>query len=155
MKKVLLSFILFLVSPAIAFDPIEDGFARGAKALQQNDLKQAAEIWFPLAEREHAGSRIYFIYVLSQDVSVAGSNPKIMNLLTEMAQYNDADPIQYNQSEQILLWKVYQEHKLSNKAEAWLKKIGKTAAEAEAIFQQDKANAKAVLDDFKKGYPNN
>lgn len=155
MKKCFLSLILFLANPAIAFDPIEEGFAHGAKALQQNDLKQAAEIWFPLAERGHAGSRIYFFYVLSQDLSLAASNPKMMNLLTEMAQYNDADPIQYNQSEQILLWKVYQEHKLFDKAEAWLKKIGKTAAEAEAIFQQDKANAKVVLDDFKKGYPNN
>lgn len=77
----------------------------------------------------------------------------MMNLLTEMAQYNDADPIQYNQSEQILLWKVYQEHKLSDKADAWLKKMGKTATEAEAIFQQDKENAKTVLDDFMKLYP--
>ncbi|MFA9489292.1 MULTISPECIES: hypothetical protein [unclassified Mannheimia] len=155
MKKCFLSLILFLANPAIAFDPIEEGFAHGAKALQQNDLKQAAEIWFPLAERGHAGSLIYFFYVLSQDLSLAASNPKMMNLLMKMAQYNDADPIQYNQSEQILLWKVYQEHKLFDKAEAWLKKIGKTAAEAEAIFQQDKANAKVVLDDFKKGYPNN
>lgn len=153
MKKLLFLLSLFFSAQVIAFDPIEDGFARAAKALQKNDLKQAAEIWLPLAEHGHAGSQIHFVYTLSQDVSMAVLNPKIVNLLTEMAQYKDADPIQYNQSEQILLWKVYREQQLLDKANAWLKKIGKTEDEAEAIFQQDKANAKEVLDDFMKLYP--
>lgn len=140
MKKWFLGLALLFSVPVIAFDPIEDGFVRGSKALRQNDLKQAAEIWFPIAERGHAGSQIYLVYVLTHDLSLIKTNPKIRAFLKRIAEHNE--------SEQILLWKVYQEEHELEKANYWLKKSGKTEAEAEQIFQQDKTRSKSMLDDF-------
>lgn len=146
MKKLLLliSFSFFFSAQVIAFDPIEDGFARAAKALQKNDLKQAADIWLPLAERGHAGSQIHFYYVITQELELAKSNPKVISLLKKSAKYNEW--------EQILLWKIYTEQQDFEKADYWLKKLGKTKEEAEQFFQKDKADAKTVLDDFMKLY---
>ncbi|MEG9533446.1 hypothetical protein [Mannheimia indoligenes] len=145
MKKLLFLISLFFSAQAIAFDPIEDGFARAAKALQKNNLKQAAEIWLPLAERGHAGSQIYFYYVITQDLALAKSNPKVIPLLKKSAKYNEW--------EQVLLWKIYTEQQEFEKADYWLKKLGKTKEEADQLFQKEKVDAKTVLDDFMKLYP--
>lgn len=144
MKKLLFLLSLFFSAQVTAFDPIEDGFARAAKALQKNDLKQAAEIWLPLAERGHAGSQIHFYYVITQDLESVKSNPKVIPLLKKSAKYNEW--------EQVLLWKIYTEQQEFEKADYWLKKLAKTKEEAEQLFQKEKADAKTVLDDFMKLY---
>lgn len=145
MKQWLLLLALLCSTQVSAFDPIEDGFARAAKALQKNDLKQAAEIWLPLAERGHAGSQIHAYYVITQDLDLAKSDPKVIPFLKKSAKYNEW--------EQILLWKIYTEQQDFQKADYWLKKLGKTKEEAERLFQKEKANAKMILDDFMKLYP--